>query len=80
MKPFLSDKTVAQSKAALLDKNMPVTEDKKIVETLNNFFTELAVILNIQSYESYSTSNVNSIMSIVQRNKEHLSKIAIKNT
>ena len=38
VKPFLSDKTVAQSKVALLDKNMPVTEDKKIIETLNNFF------------------------------------------
>ena len=80
MKPFLPDKTVTQGKIALLDKNLPVTKEKK-AETLINFFAEVLVNLNITSYESYPASidtNVDPMTNIIEKYKEHPSIVVIK--
>ena len=44
---FLSDETVIQTKIALLDKNLPLTRDRKAAATLALFFTEVIVNLII---------------------------------
>ena len=40
MEPFLSHKTGTQCEITLLDKNVPTPEDKKVAETLKNFFAK----------------------------------------
>ena len=43
-KTFVSDKTVTQNKITLVDKKTLVTNEEKVAETLNTFFT--GIILN----------------------------------
>ena len=47
VKPFLSDKTMVDDKITLVENDEIITDDLKIAETFNNFFSEIVPNLNI---------------------------------
>ena len=47
VKPFLSDKNMVGDKITLVENYEIVTDDLKIAETFNNFFSEIVPNLNI---------------------------------
>ena len=40
---LLSDKVITQNKITPINKNFPVTNEEKVAENLNTFFTEIVV-------------------------------------
>ena len=42
-KTFFSDKTMTQNKITRVDKKTLVTNEEKVAETLNTFFTEIVL-------------------------------------
>ena len=77
MKPFLSDKMVLKEQILLVenDEIIIISEDSKIAESLNSFFSNIVKNLKIPEYRSHNNSlfeNVfDSILKIILKYRNH---------
>ena len=77
MELFLSDETVIQTKIALLDKNLPLTRDKKAAPTLKKFFCRSHSQLDYTILWKLF-ANAGPIAIIIEKYEEHASIIVIE--
>ena len=47
VKPFLSNKTIPSEKITLIDDDEPITDEQKVANTLNDFFSSIVTSLNL---------------------------------
>ena len=81
VKPFLSDKSVKSSKITLIAEDGIITDDKKIAETFNTFYTNIVTNLKIPEYkdqEFIDNCIADPISTILAKYKNHPSIIRIK--
>ena len=87
VKPLFTDKGMNQDKIILVEDYEIISEKEQISESLNNFFADAIINLNIPQYED-STSNTNGsadpVSSAIEKYKNHpsikLAKTNSKNT
>ena len=81
VKPFFTDKGMNHDKIILVEDDEIILENEQISESLNNFFADAIIILNILQYED-PTSNTNGIddpvLSAIEKYKNHPSIKLIK--
>ena len=56
MKPFLSDKKVSKEHILLVENDEIISEDSKIAESLNSFFSNIVKNLEIPGYRPHNDS------------------------
>ena len=66
MKPLFTDKQMHHDKIILVEDDEIMSENEQTSESLNNFFTDIIINLNLPQYED-PTSNTNSIDDPVSR-------------
>ena len=87
VKPLFSEKNVSTDNITLIENNVIVSEDKKVAEIFNCFFSNAVKNLNIDSYEHFSFDNYilckenesdDPIITAIEKYEEHPSIIKIK--
>ena len=81
VKPFLSDKTMVGDKITLVENDEIITDDLKIAETFNNFFSEIVPNLNITTNSDIlmDTSLIDDpVLKAIKRYEKHPSIKMIK--
>ena len=80
VKPFFSEKQVVNKKIVLVDNNSIISDDMKVAETMNNYFTNIVPLLGIQGYKCEYTydSSIDEISNAINRFKSHPSIFKIK--
>ena len=58
MKPILSDKIVSKEQISLVENDEIISEDSKIAESLNSFFSNIVENLKISGYRPHSDSPI----------------------
>ena len=58
MKPILSDKIVSKEQILLVENDEIISEDSKIAESLNSFFSNIVENLKISGYRPHSDSPI----------------------
>ena len=56
MKPFRSYKIVSKDQILLVENYEVISEDSKIAESLNSFFSEIVETLKVPGYRSHNDS------------------------
>ena len=83
VKPFLSDKSMSNEKITLIENEEIITEDLKIAEILNSYFSNIVANLNIRDFSHPSQikePDLNDpILNAINHYKYHPSIIAINN-
>ena len=80
VKPFLSNKTVSSEKVTLIDDDDLITDEQKVANTLNDFFSSIVTSLNLpESHNADPLSdNINhSILKAVVKWRNHPRVFAI---
>ena len=81
MKPFFTDKGMNHDKIILMEDDEIISENERISESLNNFFADAIINLNIPQYED-PTSNTNELddllLRAIEKYKNHPSIKLIK--
>ena len=81
MKPFLLDKTVSKEQSLLVENDEIISEDSKIAESLNFFFSKIVKNFKILGYRAHNHSpfeNVSdSILKVILKYRNHLSILTI---
>ena len=81
MKPFFTDKGMNHDKIILVEDDEIISENEQISESLNNFFADAIINLNIPQYED-PTSNTDGIddpvLRAIEKYKNHPSITLIK--
>jgi hypothetical protein len=54
VKPLFSEKTMSTDNITLIENNIIVSEDEKVAEVFNSFFSNAVKNLNIDYYEHFS--------------------------
>ena len=87
VKPLFSEKNVSAENITLIENNVIVTEDKKLAEIFNSFFSNAVKNLNIDSYEHFSFDDYilckeiesdNPITRAIEKYENHPSIVKIK--
>ena len=81
VKPFLSDKTMVDDKITLLENDEIITDDLKIAETFNNFFSETVPNLNITTNSEILTDTSlidDPVLKAIKKYEKHPSIKMIK--
>ena len=80
VKPFFSEKQLINKKIVLIEKDEIISNDKKVAEIMNTFFSNIVTLLDIKDFNSdyrYDES-IDEISNIMNKFKTHLSIIKIK--
>ena len=81
MKPFLSDKIVSKEQILLVEDEEIISEDSKIVESLNSFFSNIVKNLKIPGYRPHNDSlfeNVSDpLLRVILKYRNHPSILTI---
>ena len=81
MKPFLSDKIVSKEQILLVENEEIISEDSKIAESLNSFFSNIVKNLKIPGYRPHNDSlfeNVSDpILQVILKYRNHPSILTI---
>ena len=56
MKPFRSYKIVSKDQILLVENDEVISEDSKLAESLNSFFSEIVETLKVPGYRSHNDS------------------------
>ena len=87
VKPLFSDKIISTDNITLIENDVIVTEDKKVAEIFNSFFSNAVKNLNIDSYEHFSfdeyflckeKGNDDPIIKAIEKYDKHPSILKIK--
>ena len=82
MKPFLRDKIISKEQILLVENEEIISEDSKIAESLNSFFSNIVKILKNPGYRSHNNSlfeNVsNPILQVVLKYRNHPNILTIE--
>ena len=80
VKPLFSDKNNMNGRITLIDQDDIISDDAKMAEIMNNFFTIIVENLDIQGYNcNYrGDRNLDQISSIIDKFKDHPSILNIK--
>ena len=81
VKPFLSDKTMVDDKITLVENDEIITDDLKIAETFNNFFSEIVPNLNITTNSEILTDTSlidDPVLKAIKKYEKHPSIKMIK--
>ena len=80
VKPLFSDKNNMNGRITLIDQDDIISDDAKIAEIMNNFFTNIVENLDIQGYNCNYRGDRNSdqISRIIDKFKDHPSILNIK--
>ena len=89
VKPLFSEKTMSADNITLVENDIIITEDKKVAEIFNSFFSNAVKNLNIDRYEHFSfdeyflckdTENEDPILRAIEKYEKHPSILKIKET
>ena len=87
VKPLFSEKTMSTENITLVENNVIVSEDEKVANIFNSFFSNAVKNLNIEQYEHFSfdeyflckeTENEDSVLRAIEKYERHLSVRKIK--
>ena len=82
MKAFFTDKGMNHDKIILVEDDEIISENEQISESLNNFFADAIINLNIPQYEDPTSNNTNGIddpvLRAIEKYKNHPSIKLIK--
>ena len=79
IKPFFSDKHNMHKKITLIDGDEIISDDAKVTEKMNNFFSDAVSKLNIIGYQNeFSNTGHDKIFNYIQKFKDHPSILKIK--
>ena len=80
MKPFFSDKNNSISKITLIENNTIISEDDKVADTLNEFFSNVVEKMHIKGFkpESILDSYTDEVTQCIHKFINHPSIISIK--
>ena len=71
IKPYFVDKSINHDNITLVENEETVSDNKEISETLNNFFSEVVINLNLPQYDD-PTVNVEDIDDLVARQSKNI--------
>ena len=79
IKPLFSDKSKSSENIILLEGEEIISENDKVAETLNDFFTNIVENLNIKGYQTTQSNvkNIDRIILIIEKFKDHPSIVKI---
>ena len=81
VKPFLSDKTMMDDNITLVENDEIITDDLKVAEIFNNFFSEIVPNLNITTNEDILTDTSyidDPVLKAIKKYENHPSLKMIK--
>ena len=80
VKPLFSEKHNISRKITLIDDDNIISDDNRVAETFNDFFSNAVAILGIKGYQTNSNSNItdDNIVNITNKYKNHPSILKIK--
>ena len=68
IKPNFNEKCSSSSKIILSEKESILNDNKKICNTMNNYFLNTTKTLNLKPYKSSNSMNINKIISTFDNN------------
>ena len=89
VKPLFSDNAISVDNITLIENDDIISEDEKVAEVFNSFFSNAVKNLNIKYYENLSfdeyflskdTDNVDPILKAIEKYEKHPSILKIKST
>ena len=89
VKPLFSEKAISTDKITLIENNVIISDDRKVAEIFNTFFSNAVKNLNIDHYEHLSfdeyflckdTENQDLILTAIEKYGKHPSILKIKDT
>ena len=78
IKPFFTDKVMNRDKIILVEDDEIISENEQISESLNNFFADAIINLNIPQYEDPTSNTDDPVLTAIEKYKNHPSIKLIK--
>ena len=80
VKPFLSNKTISSEKITLIDDDELITDEQKVANSLNDFFSSIVTNLNLpesQNTNPLSDNIDHPILKAIMKGRNHPIVLAI---